>query len=178
MSLLVYNDICELIEQGVIKNTSFSNVNGSSLDLVLGGTFITESPYGYLVDTADKSSKHMTEFVSAFQYKLGPGEFVLAHTIEQFDMPLDLSGEYMLKSTQARNGLEHLGAGWVDPGWSGVLTLEFKNMLQWSSILLRPGQKCGQMKFFRHAPVPEEHSYRIKGQYNGDMTVTSGKGIK
>jgi hypothetical protein len=33
---LNYTEICELIEQGVVENADFKNVNSSSLDITLG----------------------------------------------------------------------------------------------------------------------------------------------
>ncbi len=175
--LLAYNEICELIERGVIENTSYTNVNGSSLDLILGDEFMFEDERNgeIRMDTKDGPMLRMR---CPDGYTLAPNEFILAHTVEKFNFPLTVSGEYMLKSTLARNGLEHLGAGWADAGWSGVLTLEFKNMLRHHAILMRPGMKCGQMKFFRHTAVPEHHSYRARGQYNGDTSVSAGKGVK
>ena len=178
MTILAYNQICELIEQGVIKNTSTAHVNGSSLDLVLGDEFMFEDERGGEVRMDDKHHSPMLRLRCPDGYRLAPTEFILAHTVEEFDLPLDVSGEYMLKSTMARNGLEHLGAGWADPGWHGVLTLEFKNMLRHHAILMRPGMKCGQIKFFRHDPVALGNSYKARGQYNGDKSVMGGKGIK
>ena len=35
------------------------------------------------------------------------------------------------KSSTGRIGLEHLHAGWIDPGFCGQLTLEFKNVAPW-----------------------------------------------
>lgn len=179
MSLLSYNEICELVERGVIKNTSMSHVNGSSLDLVLGESIMCEIAGNKMpVLMTDKHADWMRPKVIQGYYALQPNEFILAHPVEHFSLPLDISAEYMLKSTQARNGLEHLGAGWVDAGWSGILTLEFKNMLRYRDIILQPGMKCGQMKFFKHAPVPLDNSYTVHGQYNGDTSVSPGKGLK
>lgn len=178
MSLISYNGICELIEQGVIKNAKMENVNGTSLDLVLGDEFMFEDERGGFVNMDDKHKSPMLRFRNPDGYHLAAGEFILAHTVEEFALPLDVSAEYMLKSTQARNGLEHLGAGWADAGWSGVLTLEFKNMLRHHEIYMRPGMKCGQMKFYRHDAVPEERSYKVRGQYNGDKSVSAGKGMR
>ena len=178
MSLLSYHEICELIERGVIKNTAMNHVNGSSLDLVLGDEIMIERADNCPILMTDKNAVLMRSLRIDGYFALQPAEFILAHTVESFALPLDISAEYMLKSTQARNGLEHLGAGWCDAGWSGVLTLEFKNMLRHHDIILRPGMKCGQMKFFKHAPVPLDKSYATQGQYNGDTSVSAGKGLK
>lgn len=49
--------------------------------------------------------------------------FVLASTLERFDMPDDLCGFVMGKSTWARRGV-NVQATLIEPGWRGHLTLE------------------------------------------------------
>lgn len=49
--------------------------------------------------------------------------FVLASTLERFDMPGDLCGFVMGKSTWARRGV-NVQATLIEPGWRGHLTLE------------------------------------------------------
>jgi dCTP deaminase len=107
---------------------------------------------------------------------LAPGNFVLAHTQQIFNLPDYISAEYKLKSSMARIGLEHLNAGWCDPGWHGSsLTLELKNMLQNHTIVLQPGDRIGQVVFFKHDRVRRDKSYATVGRYNGDRYAS---GIK
>lgn len=51
------------------------------------------------------------------------GSFILASTIEEFDMPCDLVGVVHDKSTWARRGLSVFNTV-IEPGWKGFLTLE------------------------------------------------------
>lgn len=112
-------------------------------------------------------------------YKLFPGEACLASSVEVFNLPMDITAEFRLKSSQARVFLEHLHAGWADPGWHGsTLTLEFVNLAKYHPLLLRAGDKCGQVMFYRHEPVPEGRSYKVRGRYNNDKTATQSKGMK
>lgn len=181
MSLLSYNQICELIEQGVIENASFDMVNSASLDVTLGSELMVEQTSPQVVKLEDPSTNPMRLYKSLQDspFILLPGEFVLGHTVQKFNLPLDISAMYMLKSTMARNGLNHHNAGWCDAGWNNSsLTLEFKNDLKYHSIELRQGMKCGQLVFFRHQPVPEEKGYGARGSYNGDSSVQSSKGLK
>ena len=107
---------------------------------------------------------------------LFPGQFMLAQSIEVFNLPNNVSAEYKLKSSMARVGLEHLTAGWADAGWSNsVLTLELKNMTQHHPIRIRPGDTIGQMTFFEHEEVPQDRSYSTRGRYNGDISVSGAK---
>jgi len=182
-TLLSHNEICELLEQGVVVGASMDMVNAASLDLTLGPELLVESPRdGRAVDLSDPDTNPMDvkfKLRPGDDYYLSPGEFVLGHTKQVFNLPTNISAMFMLKSTMARNGLNHHNAGWCDAGWSGsALTLEFKNDLNNHVIILREGMKCGQMIFFRHTEVPEDKSYRVRGSYNGDGSVQSSKGLR
>lgn len=180
--LLSHAELLTLIDQGVITANP-DNINAASIDITMGNMILVESAPGWrgVVDPTDKkdglvmTEKHINH---GDIHVLGPGEFILAQSVEVFNLPNDISAEYKLKSSMARCGLEHLNAGWCDAGWNGsVLTLELKNMTRYHSIQLKAGMKIGQIVFFRHAPVPDHASYAAKGRYNGDQTVTASKGI-
>lgn len=180
MSLLSYNQLCRLIDTGVIENSCYENVNSASIDIVLGDTIMIEIPKQKTINMLDKNAGHLETFVMTEKgYVISPGGFILAHTKEVFNLPNNISAEYKLKSTMARNALNHFTAGWCDAGWNGsVLTLEFKNDSQYHSIFIKPGMKCGQMVFFGHEAVPDERSYATRGSYNNDKSVSAGKGLK
>lgn len=57
---------------------------------------------------------------------LWPGRFVLASTIEEFDMPINLAAVVHDKSSWARRGI-CLQNTFIDPGFKGWLTLEITN---------------------------------------------------
>ena len=177
--LLAYTQLCELIEQGVI-NADYNNVNSASIDLTLDSIIRIESTNEFsnqVVDISNKESIATREVnIADSSYVIKPGEFILASSVEVFNLPNHISGEYKLKSTMARNGLEHLNAGWADAGWHGSkLTLEFFNATRYHSLRIRPGMKIGQIVFFQHSEVPEDKSYAARGQYNGQTVVTAAK---
>lgn len=139
MSLLTHNELAELVDDGCIEGVKPEHINGASIDLTLGDTFWLESPMGGGVDLAAKESPEMLE-VRGAPLILEPGQFCLAETREVFHLPNDVAGHFMLKSSLARAGLQHLFAGWADPTWnSSVLTLEYYNSLQYHDLLLTPG---------------------------------------
>jgi dCTP deaminase len=79
---------------------------------------------------------------------LHPGEFVLASTLEYFKLPDDLAGRIEGRSSWGRQGLlVHATAGFVDPGFAGVLTFELSNAGR-LPIKLTPGSRIGQICFF------------------------------
>lgn len=177
MSLLSATELLSLIEDGVIHGVVDGAVNAASIDLHLAPEFLTEKhnwrPHPVL-DLSKREGPAMQRQVE--RVTLEPGAFCLASTREVFNLPDDVSGMFLLKSSLARSGLEHSQAGWCDAGWNGsALTLELRNNLKYHDLLLTTGMPIGQIVLFRHTPVPAEFSYRNKGRYNGDLKV---KGVK
>lgn len=187
--LISYNGLVELVAAGVVTDVKPEHINATSIDLVLGHSFLRESTcktvavdgQGIIypaVNLGMRESPRMleTHLGEGYGMDMQPGEFILAHTANRFNLPNNISAEFSLKSSMARAGLEHLLAGWIDPGFhDSVLTLELKNNLRNHTLVLVPGMLIGQVKFFQHEPVPESASYAARGRYNGDDTV---KGIK
>lgn len=89
---------------------------------------------------------------------LHPGEFALASTFEVVTLPDDVAGRLEGKSSLGRLGLlTHSTAGFIDPGFSGHVTLELSNVAT-LPIKLWPGMKIGQLCLFRLSS-PAEHPY-------------------
>lgn len=82
-------------------------------------------------------------------FSLMPDEFVLGSTRENLTLNSSIAADFTGKSSLARLGLVvHMTAGYIDPGFSGKVTLEIRNMNR-KPIRLRAGMKIGQFKFFR-----------------------------
>lgn len=180
--ILSYVELLKLVEAGVIEGADPECINSASVDIHLGNKILVEKlqrgPGEPLPVQLDK--KGTLEFVEhtmdANGFTLLPGQFILAQSSEIFNLPSHISAEYKLKSSMARIGLEHLNAGWCDAGWHGsVLTLELKNVTEFHSITIRPGDRIGQMVFFAHTPVPDHGSYATRGSYNKDTAVSGVK---
>jgi len=89
---------------------------------------------------------------------LHPGEFALASTYEVVTLPDDIAGRLEGKSSLGRLGLlTHSTAGFIDPGFSGHVTLELSNVAT-LPIKLWPGMKIGQLCLFRLSSAAE-HPY-------------------
>ena len=82
----------------------------------------------------DPSNQHdeLTSLVKAIDgepFVLHPGEFVLGSTLELCTLPDDLARRLEGKSSLGRLGLlTHSTAGFIDPGFSGHITLELSNV--------------------------------------------------
>ena len=108
---------------------------------------------------------------------LHPGEFVLGSTLELCTLPDDLAGRLEGKSSLGRLGLlTHSTAGFIDPGFSGHITLELSNVAN-LPITLWPGMKIGQLCILR-LTSPAEHPYgsaRAGSKYQGQRGPTPSR---
>ena len=187
--LLAHDEIEELLDLGVVEYAEPEHINATSLDVRLGIDILIERP-AEVYNSADYQGgiKRVTlrdrdpltmrthNLMKDGPFILYPGEFILAHTHEVFHLPNHISAQYALKSSMARIGLEHLNAGWCDAGWNNSsLTLELKNITRYHEIVLHHLDKIGQLIFFKHKVVKDEHSYASRGRYNGDRTVSGAK---
>lgn len=108
---------------------------------------------------------------------LHPGEFVLGSTLEVVSLPDDLAGRLEGKSSLGRLGLlTHSTAGFIDPGFSGHITLELSNVAT-LPIKLFPGMKIGQLCIFRLSS-PADHPYgseKYGSRYQGQRGPTASR---
>lgn len=120
---------------------------------------------------SDVPAKYLKEFVMNEEgYVLNPDEFILGSTIEEVSVPDFLAVRFEGKSTLGRIGLTtHVTAGFVDPGFSGRITLEIKNLAPWP-IVLYPRMDIGQVSFSLVGYVEEkkkEGFTQRKGRISG-----------
>jgi dCTP deaminase len=110
-------------------------------------------------------------------FVLHPGEFVLGSTFEVVSLPDDVAGRLEGKSSLGRLGLlTHSTAGFIDPGFSGHVTLELSNVAN-LPIVLYPGMKIGQLCLFRLSS-PAEHPYgseKYGSRYQGQRGPTPSR---
>ena len=182
----------ELIDRRIIQHPTKSRqdllkqVNATSLDVTLGEEILTEcnsgvSSLGYRLQTVSLRDRESPKYAKKIMtetspHVLGPGEFILACTKEIFFLPSHISAKFMLKSSVARMGIDHLKAGWCDATWeNAVVTLELRNVLTYHGVEMRPDDRIGQLVFFCHEAVYECYHYSQKGSYNGDRSVSAPK---
>jgi len=158
-------------EGGMITPFDPALLNPASIDVRLGPTLLIES-----AQSPELVPYPLHRHSQAEPYELRPGQFCLAQTVEVFNLPDDIAGEFRLKSSRAREGLDQALAVWLDPGWNGsVLTMELRNNRQLWPVGLWPGMKIGQIVFHLMAERPLA-SYAQTGRYNMDSTVQASRG--
>ena len=90
------------------------------------------------------------------------GSSCSARTYEVVTLPDDVAARLEGKSSLGRLGLlTHSTAGFIDPGFSGHVTLELSNVAT-LPIKLWPGMKIGQLCFFRLSSPAEHRTARAR----------------
>lgn len=161
-----------------------SLVNPTSLDVRLGNKFTTVhavSPGGRIVHNGLVDPTDKTTFTSLLQteesFILHPRMFVLGCLLEDITLPKNISCKVLGKSSLGRLGIENSScAGWVDAGWSGVLTIELFNYSD-NPIKLTAGMKIGQLIFMKHKDVSKGYGEISTSKYFKQEAGQGSKGI-
>src|SRR5689334_23808821 len=161
--LLSDRDILAELDAGRVQLDPLTRdmIQPSSIDVRLDKFFrvFDNHKYPHIDPAADQSDlTREVEVNSDETFVLHPGEFVLGSTYEVVTLPDDIAARLEGKSSLGRLGLlTHSTAGFIDPGFSGHVTLELANVAT-LPIKLWPGMKIGQLCFFRLTSA-SEHPY-------------------
>lgn len=155
-------------------------VQPSSIDVRLDRFFrlFDNHKYQHIDPAIDQPDlTRLVEVDAGEAFVLHPGEFVLGATFEVVSLPDDVAARLEGKSSLGRLGLlTHSTAGFIDPGFSGHVTLELSNVAT-LPITLWPGMKIGQLCFFRLSS-PAEHPYgseKYGSRYQGQRGPTASR---
>ena len=183
--LLSDRDIRAEIESGRVQldPLDLGMIQPSSIDVRLDKFFRLFDNHKYpFIDPAEEQPDlpRGVEVDPGEAFILHPGEFVLGSTFELVTLPDDIAARLEGKSSLGRLGLlTHSTAGFVDPGFSGHVTLELSNVAT-LPIKLWPGMKIGQLCFFR-LTSPSEHPYgsdKYGSRYQGQRGPTASRSWK
>ena len=161
--LLSDRDIRSEIQSGRVSVEPFDEamIQPSSVDVRLDKFFRVFENHKYsVIDPSIEQAELTREVVAEGDeaFILHPGEFVLASTYEVITLPDDIAGRLEGKSSLGRLGLlTHSTAGFIDPGFSGHITLELSNVAN-LPVKLYPGMKIGQLCLIKLSS-PAEHPY-------------------
>jgi dCTP deaminase len=180
--LLSDRDLLAEIDAGSLGLDPFdaSLIQPSSIDVRLDRYFrvFNNSRYTHIDPKVQQDDlTTLVEVDGDDAFVLHPGEFVLGSTLETVTLPDDLAARVEGKSSLGRLGLlTHATAGFVDPGFSGHVTLELSNVAT-LPIMLYPGMKVGQLCFFRLSS-PAENPYgsaAYGSHYQGQRGPTASR---
>ena len=84
MSLLSYNRLVQLVEDGVITNVSPEQINSTSIDITLGSQVLYEANSEHnVLHLSDRDPLKVRECSDQYIY-LEPGQFILAQSEQKF----------------------------------------------------------------------------------------------
>lgn len=149
-------------------------IQPASVDLHLGGEIKKQIKTGFAVGLKTKPTYDTFSMGGDPDgFYMYPGEFYLGHTSEQVTIPDDCAGLLIGKSTWGRLGLSiHNQAGWIDPGFSGQITLEMK-VDGVAPIRVDMGDAIAQLVIFQ-LDTPAEAPYGVGrgSKYQGQTGAT------
>ncbi len=161
--LLSDRDLRAAIATGALRLDPYdpAMVQPASIDVRLDRYFRVFANHRYSHIDPAVAQDDLTELVEPRgdePFVLHPGEFVLGSTLEVVSLDDAHASRLEGKSSLGRLGLlTHSTAGFIDPGFSGHVTLELSNVAN-LPIMLYPGMKIGQVCVFRLS-APSEHPY-------------------
>ncbi len=155
-------------------------IQPASVDLRLDGVFrvfrTTSRPYVDVAQDVDDLTE-LVEISPEEPFVIHPGSFCLGSTLETITIPNDIVARVDGKSSLGRLGLlVHATAGYVDPGWTGKLTLELSNQSQ-MPIALYYGMRIAQISFIElTTPVDRPYgSSELGSKYQGQTGPTPSR---
>ena len=180
--LLSDRDIRSEIESGRVGIDPYDPkmIQPSSIDVRLDKFFRVFENHKYEVIDPSKEQPELTREIEVGNdehFILHPGEFVLASTYEVVTLPDDIAARLEGKSSLGRLGLlTHSTAGFIDPGFSGHITLELSNVAN-LPVKLYPGMKIGQLCLVKLSSAAENpYGSAVYGsRYQGQRGPTASR---
>lgn len=153
----------------IVEPLAKEQIQPASVDIRLGNTFSIIEDTSTGIINLENEIKYKT--ITTDSYILLPNQFVLATTMEYFDLPDDLTAFVEGRSSLGRMGLFIQNAGWVDPGFKGEITLELYNANR-CAIELKAGRRVGQLVF---AKMDDTALNPYNGKYQGQKGATGSR---
>lgn len=153
----------------VVEPIEKEQIQPASIDIRLGNTFSIVEDTSTGIINLENEITYKT--ITSDTYILLPNQFVLATTMEYFDLPDDLTAFVEGRSSLGRMGLFIQNAGWVDPGFKGEITLELYNANR-CAIELKAGRRVGQLVF---AKMDDKALNPYNGKYQGQRGATGSR---
>lgn len=168
--ILSDRDIRGHLESGTIRIDPLPDLETAlgacSVDFRLGNTFMVfeHSSYSYIDPRQPQSigdAMRAIDVADGDRFIMQPGDFALASTIEQLELPDDLVARLEGRSSIARLGITvHSTAAVFEPGWIGTATMELSNLGR-IAVALYPGMRICSFTF-EQLTSPAEVPYRKK----------------
>lgn len=152
----------------IIEPFREENLGPASYDITLGGSFLLRRKDDNAIDIHRNCGGYRK--VNAKEFILYQNNFVLATTIEYISLPDDIAAFVQGRSSVGRLGLNVQDAGFIDPGFSGEITLELYNFSR-VPIKLEKGMRIAQLIFNETYPCEKPYNGKYKGQHGATPSL-------
>lgn len=150
-----------------------TRVQPASYDVTLGERFLVFDDVHGVIDCARDEQMIEARLEPNGSFMLLPGEFALGATVETITLSPSFAAIVAGKSSLARRGLAIESAGFIDPGFSGQITLELANLTR-RPLVLWPGMAVGQVAFLAlHTPATRPYGVERGSHYQGQRGPTA-----
>ena len=170
--LLCDTSIISLAHRGMVEPFDPKYVQPASIDVHLGKDLMIENEGPSTIDPRYDSEFYFGDYeMDGLGYEAAPGELILGSTIEKITLPAGVAARFEGKSSLGRLGLmTHVTAGFIDPGFSGEITVEISKVGR-RPFRLIPGMKIGQICFYNMDAEPEAlYGSKIAGSHYQGQT--------
>lgn len=148
-----------------LDKRELENPEGAGFDLRVGKFFRFKNKKAFLGihdrQTPDVAAVAEYKNGKKISYKIKPGEYVLALTMESVNLPQTLAAYTFARSTLFRLGLQFLGTQ-VAPGYQGQLTFGIKNLSN-IPVTIELGARIAHIQFLE----VDGGGTRYRGQWKG-----------
>lgn len=145
-------------------------IQPASVDLRLGNEYLSPIRHEETIDIKNNEPKY--QHLRGNAILLPAGEFILATTKEKIHIPPNLIGRVEGRSSIGRLGITiHVTAGFIDPNFTGNITLEIKN-LSHNNIMLYEDMRICQIVFEELNEEPQRLYGEAGNKYQNQEGVT------
>ena len=153
----------------VVDPLTEEQIQPASIDVRLSDHFLKVDENRLEVIRLDKEVSY--EEITQSEIVIPPNSFLLATTREYICLPNDVTAFVEGRSSIGRIGLFIQNAGWVDPGFEGMITLELYNANR-LPIRLQAGRRICQLVFAR---MDQTTPNPYRGKYQGQRNATGSR---
>lgn len=153
----------------------YDNVQPSSIDLTLGNRI--QKPKENITTAVNLYDEQADVYCEQKikEYDLEPGAFIIASVRENIKLPSNISGFIKNRSSLARNGLDVSTSSYVNPGYSGKLTITIKN-INTIPITIYSGMRICQLVLIDVEPsAMNDYSVKVDAKYQNEQGGELGR---
>lgn len=176
--MLSDRDLAAALDAGELRVDPLASgaIQPASIDVRLGSSFRAFAADPDVIDPREPPTMTVAPLEDDGCFLLMPGEFILGATHEVVTVAASLAVRYEGKSSIGRLGIQsHLTAGFIDPGFSGRITLELHSVLD-RPVKLWPGMAIGQLAVTRLAtPALRPYGPARGSHYQGQLDPTPSR---